>query len=106
MFIMKKINWMGSSYKDLISFPKDAKQLAGFNLDRVQRGLEPKDWKPMASIGTSVKEIRIHTATEYRIIYLANRGDAIYVLHSFVKKTEKTSKKDLELASKRFKEIK
>lgn len=103
---MKKINWLGSSYKDLLLFPKDAKQQAGFNLDRVQRGVEPFDWKPMKSIGAGVKEIRIHVENEYRIIYLATRADAIYVLHSFVKKTEKTSRKDVELAAKRFKEIK
>ena len=102
---MKKIFWLGSSYDDLLEFSKPAKQNAGFNLDKLQRGHEPQDWKPMTSIGKGVKELRIHCENEYRVIYLAQRTEGIYVLHSFVKKTEQTSMKDRELAKKRFKEI-
>jgi len=103
---MKKIIWIGSSYADLLAFPKDAKQNAGYNLDKVQRGEDPCDWKPMPSVGKGVREIRIHCENEYRVIYLAQREDGIYILHSFVKKTQKTSKKDLDLAKKRFAQIK
>lgn len=102
---MKPIIWLGSSYNDLLDFPKEARQSAGYNLDKIQRGQEPADWKPMASIGQSVKEIRIHCDNEYRVLYLAQKEEGIYVLHSFVKKTQKTSSKDLELAKKRFKQI-
>ncbi|MFO8785453.1 type II toxin-antitoxin system RelE/ParE family toxin [Legionella pneumophila serogroup 1] len=102
---MKPIIWLGSSYNDLLNFPKEAKQSAGYNLDKIQRGQDPADWKPMTSIGQGVKEIRIHCDNEYRIIYLAQKEEGIYVLHSFVKKTQKTSSKDLELAKKRFKQI-
>ena len=102
---MKKIFWLGSSYDDLLEFSKPAKQNAGFNLDKLQRGHEPQDWKPMTSIGKGVKELRIHCENEYRVIYLAQRTEGIYVLHSFVKKTDQTSMKDRELAKKRFKEI-
>jgi len=102
---MKKIFWLGSSYDDLPEFSKPAKQNAGYNLDKVQRGQEPQDWKPMTSIGRGVKELRIHCENEYRVIYLAQRNEGIYVLHSFVKKTEQTSLKDRELAKRRFKEI-
>ena len=102
---MKPIIWLGSSYNDLLDFPKEAKQSAGYNLDKIQRGQEPADWKPMTSIGQGVKEIRIHSDNEYRVLYLAQKEESIYVLHSFVKKTQKTSSKDLELAKKRFKQI-
>ncbi|RUR04644.1 type II toxin-antitoxin system RelE/ParE family toxin [Legionella sp. km772] len=102
---MKPIIWLGSSYNDLLDFPKEARQSAGYNLDKIQRGQEPADWKPMTSIGQGVKEIRIHCDNEYRVIYLAQKEESIYVLHSFVKKTQKTSSKDLELAKKRFKQI-
>ena len=102
---MKKIFWLGSSYDDLLEFSKPAKQNAGYNLDKIQRGQDPQDWKPMASIGRGVKELRIHCENEYRVIYLAQRLEGIYVLHSFVKKTEQTSLRDRELAKKRFKEI-
>ena len=98
---MKRIIWLGSSYSDLLAFPKEAKQDAGYNLDK-QRGEEPADWKPMASIGNGVREICIHCGNEYRVIYLVQQEEGIYILHSFVKKTQKTSKKDLDLAKKRY----
>ena len=76
------------------------------NLDAVQRGLEPEDWKPLRTIGAGVNEIRVRDATgAYRVIYLATRPEAVYVLHCFQKKTEKTSQHDIELAKKRFKAI-
>jgi len=103
---MKTIKWMGSSYQDVINFPADAKRNAGYNLDRVQRELEPCDWKPMPSVGPGVKEIRIHLNNEYRIVYVAKYSNAIYVLHAFVKKTQKTEKKYINLAKERLKDIK
>ncbi|OGT54174.1 MAG: hypothetical protein A3F17_06160 [Gammaproteobacteria bacterium RIFCSPHIGHO2_12_FULL_41_15] len=102
---MKKIIWLGNSYQDLLGFSKPAKQIAGYNLDKLQRGQEPQDWKPMASIGRGVKELRIHCENEYRVIYLAQYCDGIYILHAFVKKSHKTSQRDIDLAKKRFKEI-
>ena len=95
---MKEIIWLGSSYPDLLDFSKSAKQIAGYNLDKLQRGKDPQDWKPMISIGKGVKELRIHCENEYRIIYLAQRSEGIYILHSFAKKTQKTSQKDIDLA--------
>ena len=103
--LMKRIIWLGSSYNDLLDFSKSVKQMAGYNLDKLQRGQEPKDWKPMSSIGAGVKELRIHCENEYRVIYLAQNSDGIYILHAFVKKSQKTSQKDIDLAKKRFKEI-
>lgn len=98
---------MGSSKQDLIDFPVDAKRDAGYQLGKVQEGLEPDDWKPMKAVGAGVREIRIRDASgAFRIIYLANVGAAVYVLHCFQKKTQKTSLADLRLAQERFKEIK
>lgn len=102
---MKQLIWLGSSYKDLLSFPKEAKQEAGYGLDRVQRGENPPDWKPMSSIGKGVKELRIHCDNEYRVVYLAQRKEGVYILHSFEKKTKKTSAKDIALAKSRLKDI-
>lgn len=103
---MKNIKWIGSSYQDLISFPADTKRAVGYSLDRVQRGLDPADWKPMSGIGPGVKEIRVHLNNEYRVLYVAKYSDAIYVLHAFVKKTQVTQKKNIDLAKERFKAIK
>jgi phage-related protein len=65
----------------------------------VQEGLEPDDWKPMNGIGPGVSEIRIRERDgAFRVIYVAKLEDAIYVLHCFQKKTQKTSSDDIALA--------
>ena len=99
---MKPVRWVGTSRNDIRDLAKDARQDAGTQLRRVQSGLEPTDWKPMPAIGLGVKEIRIHTLTENRVIYVAKFAEAIYVLHVFVKKSEKTEKRDVDLAKRRF----
>lgn len=102
----KPVDFRGSSLDDLRSFPLLARREAGHQLDQVQNGLEPDDWKPMNSVGKGVKEIRIRDAAgAFRVIYVAKFADAVYVLHCFQKKTEKTSKADLDLASKRYSEL-
>lgn len=103
---MKTIVWHGSSYDDLRAFPLNARRDAGYQLDRVQRGLEPNDWKPMPTVGSGVREIRIREDNgAFRVIYVASLGESIYVLHAFQKKSQKTSAKDLNLAKARFKAI-
>jgi phage-related protein len=104
---MKDVQWKGSSYEDLCRFPANARRDAGYQLDKIQRGLEPDDWKPMPTIGVGVREIRItDTAGAFRVIYVANIGRHIYVLHAFQKKTQRTSQADLKLAEARFRAIK
>jgi phage-related protein len=102
---MKEIIWLGSSLNDLKSFPRNAKSEAGYQLDSVQNGDQPDDFKPMNSIGKGVEEIRINEGGQFRVIYLARREEGVYVLHCFHKKTQKTSKKDIELAKSRLKEV-
>lgn len=102
----KPVEFRGSSLDDLRSFPLTARREAGHQLDQVQHGLEPDDWKPMNTVGQGVKEIRIRdTAGAFRIIYVAKFADAVYVLHSFQKKTAKTSKSDLDLATRRYHDL-
>ena len=92
--------------EDLRAFPLTARREAGHQLDQVQHGREPDDWKPMNTVGQGVKEIRIRDeAGAFRVLYVAKFADAIYVLHCFQKKTEKTSKADMELAAKRYREL-
>lgn len=87
----KPIEFRGDSLDALRAFPLQAKREAGHQLDQVQNGQEPDDWKPMNTIGQGVKEIRIRDTTgAFRIIYIAKFADAIYVLHCFQKNTEKT----------------
>ncbi len=103
---VKPVVWMGGSREDLREFPETVQDSLGFELYRVQCGLEPKDWKPMTSVGTGVKEIRVRDdAGIFRMIYLATRPEGVYVLHCLQKKTQRTSRSDVELATKRFKSI-
>lgn len=98
----KPLLWVGSSRNDIRAFPSDARRLAGFQLRRIQQGLEPNDWKPMPAIGPGVREIRIHTGLEHRVFYIAKFEEGIYILHAFEKRTRKTPKPDLELARTRL----
>ena len=103
---MKSVEFRGSSLDDLRSFPVPVMREAGYQIDRVQNGLLPDDYKPMSSIGSAVAEIRLwDEAGTFRVIYVAKFENAVYVLHCFQKKTQKTSKKDLDLAAKRYKEL-
>jgi phage-related protein len=103
---MKPVAFRGDSLDALRAFPDEARRDAGFQIHKVQNGENPDDWKPMATIGSGVREIRIRDeAGAFRVIYLAKLEDAIYILHCFQKKTQATSEKDKELARKRYKEL-
>lgn len=106
MLNAKPVAFRGSSLDDLRAFPLAARREAGHQLDQVQHGLEPDDWKPMPTLGAGVREIRIRDAAgAFRVIYVAKFADAVYVLHCFQKKTQKTSKPDLDLAESRYREL-
>lgn len=97
---------MGNSKADLKAFPAAVMDDMGHQLFLVQCGLEPDDWKPMTTVGTGVKEIRVKDfAGNFRTLYLAARPDAVYVLHCFQKKTQQTAQRDIELARQRLKDI-
>lgn len=100
---MKPVVWLGTSKADLKAFPAAVLDDIGHQLFRVQCGLVPDDWKPMATIGAGVREIRVRDPSgAFRTIYLATRPEAIYVLHCFRKRTPKTAQQDIELARQRL----
>ncbi len=102
----KPVEFLGSSLNELRDFPLSARREAGYQIDKVQHGEEPDDWKPMKSIGAGVQEIRIQDeAGAFRVIYITKLKDAVYVLHCFQKKSQKTSAQDLALADKRYNEL-
>lgn len=102
----KEIRWLGSAFDDLLKFPTDARREAGFQLGKVQAGLDPDDWKPFDDVGPGTREIRIRDAAGIcRVMYVAKFEEAIYVLHSFQKKTGATSKRDKEIAETRYRAI-
>ena len=103
---MKPLRFLGDSLKCLRDFPEDARHDAGYQLDKVQRGEQADDFKPMPSIGRGVEEIRVwDDSGSYRVIYTARLADAVVVLHAFQKKTQATAKRDVELVRRRFGEL-
>ena len=103
---MKKLEFLGDSKKVLKEFPIKAQRYFGFELWNAQTGEQPKDFKPMPSIGAGVEEIRVWVESgTYRVIYLARRPEAVYVLHAFQRKSQATGKNDLDPARKRYAEL-
>ena len=99
-----EIVWVGTSLDDLREFPKDARQDTGFQLEQVALGRDPDHWKPMPAVGAGCREIRISTGDGFfRVFYVTQFGDEIYVLHCFTKKTQTTSKKDIDTGERRYK---
>jgi phage-related protein len=96
------IHWIGCGH-----FRSTRAVIPDINLDRVQRGLDPDDWKPMTTVGPGVREIRVQDASgAYRIVFVASLAEAVYVLHAFQKKTQRTAARDLVLARSRYRELK
>ena len=106
MVRMKRLEFLGDSMARLREFPEDVRKEAGVQLHKVQQGIEPSDWKPMSTVGPGVREIRIREESgAFRVLYVANIGDAEFVLHAFQKKSQATPKRDLDLAAARFRQI-
>lgn len=102
----KEIRWVGSSYDDLLAFPAEPRRTAGFQLGKVQAGLDPDDFKPFDKLGAGTREIRIREANGiYRIMYIAKFEEALYVLHCFQKKTQTTSKQDKAVTEARYRAV-
>jgi phage-related protein len=102
----KNARFLGDSLKIIRGFPNDARRQAGFQIDRVQAGLEPNDWKPIPEIGAGVREIRIREQSgAFRMIYQATVADEVLVIHAFQKKTQKAPRHEIETACERLKEF-
>jgi phage-related protein len=101
----KPIQWVGAARYELRDFPDDARLDAGFALWAIQKGEAPPDSKPMPIVGQGTQEIRIRTTDAYRIFYVAKFEEAIYILHAFQKKTQKTSRQNIETGQQRYKQL-
>jgi phage-related protein len=103
---MKPLEFLGSSRDDLAGMPAGVRHDIGVDLMRVQFGGQPTDFKPMSTVGAGVYEIRVRDASgAYRAMYVAKFEAAVYVLHAFQKKTQRTAKADIELTKVRYKMI-
>ena len=100
------MSFLGDSLAAVRDFPDAARREAGFQIDRVQRGLDPDSWKPMKTVGSGVREIRVRDASgAFRVIGITTLPEAVYVLHAFQKKTQAAAKRDLDVATGRYMEL-
>jgi phage-related protein len=102
----KNTKWVLESLKaEVRGWPPEVREEMGGQLNKVEYGGEPDDFKPMKTIGMGVNEIRVTDKgnNKYRLIYVAKFVEAIYVLHVITKKkTQKTPQSDIETAESRF----
>lgn len=103
---MKPLHFVGSSREDLRELPESVRETAGHQLFKVQQGKEPDDWKPMPTVGVGVQEIRVWDESgTYRMLYAAKFEEAVYLLHVFEKRSQKTAKGDVQLAKSRYTDL-
>ena len=104
--MVKPLSFLGNSLDELRAFPISVRRNAGYQLDRVQHGHLPTDWKPTSTIGPGVQEVRLQDGSgAFRVIYIASLPDAVYVLHCFQKKTEQTAGRNLAVATNRYRQL-
>ena len=98
--------WVGSAKRDLLAFPEAVKDGIGTALSIAQFGGKHPAAKPWKGAGSGVLEVvEDHDGDTYRAVYTVHFRLAVYVLHCFQKKSQRTSRSDLDLAMKRFKAI-
>jgi phage-related protein len=103
---MKPVHFVGTSREDLRELPETVQETAGFQLFKVQQGKDPDDWKPMTTVGPGVQELRVRDESgAYRVFYVAKFQEAVYVLHVFEKRSQKTARTNLELGKTRYADL-
>jgi len=105
MVARRPLLWLGSARKDLRAFPPAARRRAGHELDLVEQGLGPTDWKPMSTVGDGVCEVRVRAEGAFRVFYVAKFAEGIYVLHAFQKKSRQTARLDIEIGARRYRQL-
>ena len=101
---LKPVQFLGSSRQALREMPASVRQAIGGQLMRLQLGRIPTNFKPLHSVGPGACEIRVQDGGgAFRAVYVTRFTEAIWVLHVFQKKSQKTAKQDLALARQRYK---
>ena len=103
---MKPLHFVSSSREDMKELPESARETAGHQLFKVLQGKEPDDWKPLPTVGVGVQEVRVWDESgTYRMLYVAKFEEAVYLLHVFEKRSQKTAKGDVQLAKSRYTDL-
>jgi phage-related protein len=101
-----EVVWEGDSLEIVRTFPKPIREDLGADIRRLQLGERPHSSRLMSSIGRRVYELKQRDDKGwYRVIYLSKVGNRLFMLHSFVKKSAKTSRNDIHIASARLKAV-
>jgi phage-related protein len=103
----KPLHWVGSSKRDFLEFPAQVKDDMGNALGIAQFGGTAPSAKPWKGLGSGVLEIvESHDGNACRAVYTIRFEKAIYVLHSFQKKSPsgiRTATREVELVANRLK---
>ena len=105
---MKKVGWVGNSQDEAQKLPKSIRKAIGFQINLLQQGLEPDDFKSIPTVGKGVFEIRVRNdlgQNTGRCFYIAKFEGKIFILHAFEKKQQTTPKQNLEIGRKRYREL-
>lgn len=101
--VPKPLLWVGAAEADYAKLPKAVKKVAGTELLTLQYGGVPSDCDPMTIIGSGAFELRVDTRDGwFRVFYVAKFAEALYVLHSFQKKTNRTARQDISMGQQRY----
>lgn len=102
----KPVLFVGAALREVKDFPRGAMRETGFQIDLVQLGEMPDDFKPMNVVGPGTYEIRIkESGKAFRVFYVARFEEAVYVLHAFQKKTQKTPTRNIEIGKRRYQDM-
>jgi phage-related protein len=101
----KPLVWLESARRDIRAFPADARRRSGFQLRKVQQGLDPDDWKPMTIVGPGVREIRFQTELAHRVFYIAMFEEARVRAACVREEARKTPAHDVRLARDRYRAL-
>jgi len=104
----RKLEWVGSAYKDLKAMPEDVQDTFGYALHLAQTGAKDDHAKPLKGFGSAsvLEVVESDGSGTYRAVYTVRFANAVYVLHCFQKKSKSgiaTPKPDLDLIRERLK---
>lgn len=104
---LKPVRWVGPCKRDLTGFPEEVQRKIGFALYVAQLGDKHPDVKPLKGFGSAgvLEVVEDHRGNTYRAVYTLRIGEAVYVLHVFMKKSvsgAKTPRHEIELIRRRL----
>jgi phage-related protein len=103
----KPLEWIGSSYKDLLALPTEVRRAFGFALSLAQAGDQHDDTKVLKGFGGAgvLEVVENDIGGTYRAVYTVKFAEAVFVLHCFQKKSKRgiaTPKADMDIIHARL----